>query len=222
MVFRRGYIVAIVAMVVAALLGGSRAVAQEYYYALPSAEQEQGGVTMEWGAGLGGVYTGISRISSPEVALNSRLGFTAHLDMGVVFGEYFALESEIAIQKVGFDAQYRGQSYDVRSTTLMVPVMLSLRLFDSMLRVNAGVALGVMSSGGYMDGRENIMFGAINPTWNITAGVGCYVLRKVLVELRVTQAVQDSLNQIGGVAHRAGVDFTSRIHQVSLGATVLF
>ena len=214
--------VAVVAVVLALFLGSDRAVAQEYLYPFPEVEQSAGKVQMEWGVGVGAVYTGIEAISRPEIELNSHLAFQGHLDMAVVIGRYFAVESEIMFQKGKIDALYRDRLYEVSASTVEVPVMASLRLWDGMLRVSGGVSFGVLSSSGYLDGYESYMFGPITPTWNFTAGVGVYVARTVLVDLRYSHALQDNINQIGGARSEAGVDFATRTHKVSLGATILF
>ncbi|MBO5889939.1 MAG: PorT family protein [Alistipes sp.] len=216
------YMVAVVAVVLALFLGSDRAVAQEYLYPFPEVEQSAGKVQMEWGVGVGAVYTGIEAISRPEIELNSHLAFQGHLDMAVVIGRYFAVESEIMFQKGKIDALYRDRLYEVSASTVEVPVMASLRLWDGMLRVSGGVSFGVLSSSGYLDGYESYMFGPITPTWNLTAGVGVYVARTVLVDLRYSHALQDNINQIGGARSEAGVDFATRTHKVSLGATILF
>ena len=214
--------VAVVAVVLALFLGSDRAVAQEYLYPFPEVEQSAGKVQMEWGVGVGAVYTGIEAISRPEIELNSHLAFQGHLDMAVVIGRYFAVESEIMFQKGKIDALYRDRLYEVSASTVEVPVMASLRLWDGMLRVSGGVSFGVLSSSGYLDSYESYMFGPITPTWNLTAGVGVYVARTVLVDLRYSHALQDNINQIGGARSEAGVDFATRTHKVSLGATILF
>lgn len=214
--------VAVVAVVLALFLGSDRAVAQEYLYPFTEVEQSAGKVQMEWGVGVGAVYTGIEAISRPEIELNSHLAFQGHLDMAVVIGRYFAVESEIIYQKGKIDALYRDKLYEVSASTVEVPVMASLRLWDGMLRVNGGVSFGVLSSSGYLDGYESYMFGPITPTWNLTAGVGVYVARMVLVDLRYSHALQDNINQIGGARGEAGLDFSSRTHKVSLGVTILF
>ena len=214
--------VAVVAVVLALFLGSDRAVAQEYLYPFSEVEQSAGKVQMEWGVGVGAVYTGIEAISRPEIELNSHLAFQGHLDMAVVIGRYFAVESEIMFQKGKIDALYRDRLYEVSASTVEVPVMASLRLWDGMLRVSGGVSFGVLSSSGYLDGYESYMFGPITPTWNFTAGVGVYVARTVLVDLRYSHALQDNINQIGGARSEAGVDFATRTHKVSLGATILF
>ena len=129
---------------------------------------------------------------------------------------------EIIYQKGKIDALYRDRLYEVSASTVEVPVMASLRLWDGMLRVNGGVSFGVLSSSGYLDGYESYMFGPITPTWNLTAGVGVYVARMALVDLRYSHALQDNINQIGGARGEAGLDFSSRTHKVSLGVTILF
>lgn len=216
------HILAIVAVAFASILECGSAVAQEYLYPFEIAENDSGKISMEWGAGIGGVYTDIAHVSLPDVSLSSHLGFVGHFDMGVVFGRYFAVESEIVYQKVRFDAGYRGVSYDVRTSSVEMPVMLSLRLGDGVLRFNGGVSFGILSSSGYTEGYESLMFGSVIPTWNLTAGAGVYLANALLVELRYTHALQDNYNQLGGALNRAGMDFSTRMNRVSLGATVLF
>lgn len=216
------YIMGAVVVVLALFCGSNRAVAQEYLYPFSEVEPSAGKVQIEWGAGVGAVYTGIELVSVPEIELNSRLAFQGHLDMAVVIGRYFAVESEIIYQKGRIDALYRDKLYEVSVSTVEVPVMASLRLWDGMLRVNGGVSFGVLSSSGYLDGYESYMFGPITPTWNLTAGVGVYVARMALVDLRYSHALQDNINQIGGARSEAGLDFSSRTHKVSLGVTILF
>ena len=216
------HIFAVVAVVLATFWGGDKATAQEYLYPFSEVEQSARKVKVEWGAGVCAVYTGIEAVSIPELKLNSHLAFQGHLDMAVVIGKYFAVESEIIFQKGKIDALYKDKLYEVSVSTVEVPVMASLRLWDGMLRAGGGVSFGVLSSSGYLDGYDSYMFGSITPTWNLTAGVGVYVARMVLIDLRYTHALQDNINQIGSAKGVAGIDFSSRTHKVSLGATILF
>lgn len=214
-------IVAVIAVVVATILC-DRAMAQEYSYPFLEIQDESSKLKMEWGVGVGGVYTGVNHVSAPDVTLRSRLGFEGHLNMGVVFGKHFAVESELLLQKARLDTQKGEKIYDVHSTTLMMPIMLSLRMWDETVRFSGGVSFGILSNGDYLDGRDIFMFGAITPTWNLAAKVGVYVARMVLVELRYSYALQDNINQLGGRLHQTGVDFATRTNRVSLGATILF
>lgn len=216
------HIVAVVAVVLATFGCSDAVVAQEYLYPFPEVEQPTNKVKVEWGAGIGAVYTGIDKVSLPELKLISHLALQGHLDMAVVLGKYFAVESEIIYQKGKIDALYKDKLYEVNASTVEVPVMASLRLCDGMFRVGGGVSFGVLSSSGYLNGYDSYLFGPITPTWNLTAGVGVYVARMVLIDLRYTHALQDNINQIGSAKRRPGIDFSSRTHKVSLGATILF
>ncbi|MBO7189182.1 MAG: outer membrane beta-barrel protein [Alistipes sp.] len=218
-----GYVRHIMAFVAVALLSGAgaRAMAQEYPNPFMPYGHKQGKVKTEWGAGIGGVYTGFGRISSDAVRLNTRLGIQGHLDMGVVIGRYLGVESKIIFEKGGIDAEYRGKVYDITTTAFEMPLLLSLRLWDGAIRANAGVQFGLISNGGYLDGRESYMFGTVTPTWNFASGVGIRLRPNVLVELRYTHALQDGANQLGAGAKGAGLDFTTRTHKVMLGVSLI-
>lgn len=214
------HIVALVAVALLSVVGG-RAWAQEYPNPFMVEDSEQSLVHTEWGIGVGGVYTGFGRVSSKAVTLNSRLAFQGHLDMAVVVGRYFAVESEIVYERGGIDAEYKGKCYDISTSTFEMPLLLSLRLWDGAVRVNGGVQLGLISNGGYLEGRENYMFGTITPTWNLATGVGIRVMPSVVVEVRYTHALQDGVNQLGATNKGAGLDFTTRTHKVMLGVSLL-
>lgn len=213
------HIVALVAVVLLSM--GGRAMAQEYPNPFMVEQDNESLVRTEWGVGVGGVYTGFGSISSSAVTLNSRLAFQGHLDMAVVVGRYFAVESGVVYQKGGIDAEYGAKRYDITTTSFEMPLLLSLRLWDSMVRLDGGVQFGLASSGGYLDGRESYMFGTVTPTWNLAAGVGVRLMPNMVVELRYTHALQDGANQLGATVKGAGLDFTTRTHKVMLGVSLL-
>ena len=213
----------ILTVAVAVLLSamGARAMAQEYPNPFMLEEREQSLVGTEWGVGLGGVYTGFSRVSAEDVALNSRLSIQGHMNMALTVGRYFAVESGLIFEKRGIDAEYRGKRYDISTSTFEMPLLLSLRLWDGVFRANAGVLFGLMSNSGYADGKESYMFGTVTPTWNLAAGLGVRVMPNVVVELRYSHALQDGVNQLGATNKGAGMDFTTRTHKVMLGVSLL-
>lgn len=213
----------ILTIAVVALLStmGVRAVAQEYYVPFMLEEREQSLVSTEWSAGLGGVYTGVGSLSSKDVVLNTRLGFQGRLNMGLTVGRYFGVESGLIFEKGGIDAEYRGRRYDITTTAFEMPLLLSLRLWDGVLRANAGVQFGLISNGGYLDGKESYMFGTVTPTWNFATGLGLRVMPNVVVEFRYSHALQDGVNQLGATDKGAGLDFTTRTHKVMLGVSLI-
>ena len=210
-----------VAVVVLLSAMGARAMAQEYPNPFMLEEREQSLVGTEWGVGLGGVYTGFSRASAEDVALNSRLSIQGHMNMALTVGRYFAVESGLIFEKGGIDAEYRGKRYDISTSTFEMPLLLSLRIWDGVFRANAGVLFGLMSNSGYADGKESYMFGTVTPTWNLAAGLGVRVMPNVVVELRYSHALQDGVNQLGATNKGAGMDFTTRTHKVMLGVSLL-
>ena len=213
----------ILTIAVVALLStmGVRAVAQEYYAPFMLEEREQSLVSTEWGAGLGGVYTGVGSLSSKDVVLNTRLGFQGRLNMGLTVGRYFGVESGLIFEKGGIDAEYRGKCYDITTAAFEMPLLLSLRLWDGLLRAKAGVQMGLISSGGYLDGVDSYMFGTVTPTWNFATGVGVRVMPNVVVELRYTHALQDGVNQLGATNKGAGHDFNTRTYKAVLGVSLI-
>ena len=214
------HIVALVAVVLLSMAGG-RAQAQEYPNPFMVADSDEGLVRTEWGVGVAGVYTGFGSVSSEAVELNSRLAFQGHLDMAVVIGRYFAVESKIIYERGSIDAKYKGDVYNISTSTVEMPLLLSLRLWSGVVKANAGVQFGLISDGGYFDGRENYLFGTVTPTWNLAAGVGVRVMPNVVVELGYTHALQDGVNQLGATRRGAGLDFTTRTHKVMLGVSLL-
>jgi hypothetical protein len=173
-------------------------------------------VRIEWGVGVGGSYTGIQRVSTPDVNLSPRLGIAGHLDMAVCFGKYFAIESEIIYEGASIMAATKSVDRRIKTRTVDIPVLLSLRLLNSRIRVNAGPLFTVMSSAEYTEGGNAMFYGPVHPTWNIAAGIGVGLTRHFILEARYVYALKDSVNQFGGI------DFTTRTYRVTAGVTLLF
>jgi opacity protein-like surface antigen len=213
----------IVTIAVVALLSmvGARVMAQEYPNPFMLEEREQNLVSTEWGAGLGGVYTGFSKVSVEAVTLNSRLSLQGRLNMALTVGRYFGVESGLIFEKGGIDAEYRGKRYDITTSAFEMPLLLSLRLWDGVVRANVGMQFGLISSGGYLDGRDSYMFGTVTPTWNLATGVGVRVMPNVIVELKYTHALQDGVNQLGATNRGAGLEFSTRTHKVMFGVSLI-
>ena len=214
------HMVALVAAVLFSVVGEG-AMAQEYTNPFMLDSGNQSRVRTEWGVGVGGVYTGFNSISSTGVTLNSRLAFQGHLNMAVLFGRYFGVESGFVYETGGIDAEYRGKSYDISTSTFEMPLLLSLRFWDGVVRANAGVEFGLISDGGYLDGVDSYLFGTMMPTWNLATSIGVRVVPNVVIELRYIQALQDGVNQLGASNKGAGHDFATRIHKVVLGVSLL-
>ena len=144
------------------------------------------------GLGLGGSYTGIQRVSTPYVSLSPRLGIAGHLDMAVCFGKYFAIESEIIYEGASIMAATKSMDHRIKTRTVDIPILLSLRMLDNRIRVNVGALFTVMSNAEYAHNGDTMFYGPVHPTWNIAAGFGVGITRNFIFEARYIYALKDT------------------------------
>ena len=215
-----------VMVAVALIMGSGKATAQsccdhtfDYNVVV---DREPRNIGTEWGIGVGAVYTGLSGVSSPDILLSPRFGFQGHLDMAICFGRNFAIEVELDYEGGSIDAKYQDLERRIRTTSVDIPLLLSLRLANKRVRINAGPVFGVMSKGEYTHNNEVMMFGSITPTWNIAGGIGVRLSRYFLIEARYIHALTDNSNQFGGTEQKAGLDFNTRSYKVTLGVSLAF
>lgn len=202
-------------MVVTTLLSANVANAQSLDYTY-HAQNDAPKVRMEWGFGAGVSYTGMQHVSTNIVELNPRMGLGAHFDMAVCFGRNFAIETEICYEGASIKAATPMTSHKIKTTTIDIPLLLSLRMANSRIRVNAGPLFTVMSRAEYTEGGELMFYGPTYPTWNVAAGIGIGITRNMLLEARYILGLKDSINQFGGV------EFSTRAYRITAGITLLF
>jgi hypothetical protein len=199
---------------IAILATTASASAQEFSYTPVDAHTPK--IRTEWGVGFGSGYTGFNTQSTAEVELIPNFGFEAHFDMGVRFGRNFALETELSFQGGSIDAKNNRIERRVRTRALDIPLFASLRLVDGMVRIGVGPQFTVMSRGEYTKDSESMIFGGVNPTWNMAASVGVCIARGYLLELRYIHALEDTLNYF------EGVEFYSRSYRIAASISILF
>ena len=210
----RDIIVAIVAAFVL-MASGTEATAQSSEYSFYSHE-ETPKVRMEWGVGVGATYTGVKSISTDIVSLKPRLGLAGHFDMAVRIGRNFAVETEIHYEGGSISVATPKVEHRVRTRTMDIPVLLSLRMANNRIRLSAGPLFTVMSRAEYTQDGETMFFGPTNPTWNVAAGVGIGLTRHLLIEARYVHPLKSSINQFDGI------EFNTRSYRVTAGLTLLF
>ena len=210
----RDIIVAIVAAFVL-MASGTEATAQSSEYGYYSHE-ETPKVRMEWGVGVGATYTGVKSISTDIVSLKPRLGLAGHFDMALRIGRNFAVETEIHYEGGSISVATPKVEHRVRTRTMDIPVLLSLRMANNRIRLSAGPLFTVMSRAEYTQDGEIKFFGPTNPTWNVAAGVGIGLTRHLLIEARYVHPLKSSINQFDGV------EFNTRSYRVTAGLTLLF
>lgn len=210
----RDIIVAIVAVFVL-MASGTEAAAQSSEYSFYSHE-ETPKVRMEWGVGVGATYTGVKSISTDIVSLKPRLGLAGHFDMALRIGRNFAVETEIHYEGGSISVATPKMEHRVRTRTMDIPVLLSLRMANNRIRLSAGPLFTVMSRAEYTQDGEIKFFGPTNPTWNVAAGVGIGLTRHLLIEARYVHPLKSSINQFDGI------EFNTRSYRVTAGLTLLF
>lgn len=210
----RDIIVAIVAAFVL-MTSGTEATAQSSEYSFYSHE-ETPRVRMEWGVGVGATYTGVKSISTDIVSLKPRLGLAGHFDMALRIGRNFAVETEIHYEGGSISIATPKVEHRVRTRTMDIPVLLSLRMANNRIRLSAGPLFTVMSRAEYTQDGETMFFGPTNPTWNVAAGVGIGLTRHLLIEARYVHPLKSSINQFDGI------EFNTRSYRVTAGLTLLF
>ena len=210
----RGIIVILIAAF-AFLAGGAKVSAQSYEYGFYS-QEDSPKVRMEWGVGVGATYTGISSVSTDIVSLKPRLGIAGHFDMAVRIGRNFAIETEILYEGGSINVATPKVDHKVRTRTMDIPVLLSLRMANNHIRLSAGPLFTVMSRAEYTQDGETMFFGPVSPTWNVAAGLGIGLGRHMVLEARYVYPLKSSINQFDGI------EFSMRSYRVTAGLTLLF
>jgi hypothetical protein len=109
------------------------------------------------------------------------------------------------------------EQFKVKTTTMDIPLLASLRLLGRMIRISAGPLFSVMNKAQYVNSDNQTMeFGALHPTWNIMASAGVCLGNHWLIEARYVQSLKKTLNQF------EGEEFNLRSRRITVGVTALF
>ena len=175
-------------------------------------------VRMEMGVGLDAVYTSLNSISTTDIALSPRIGFGGHFDMGVCFGRNFAIETEVAYQRGSLVAKNNivDHTRKVKTTTIDIPVLLSLRFINQHLRFIAGPVFTVMNRSQYAVNDQTHEFGPFSPTWNVAGGIALCMGGHFQLEARYIHPLKTTLNQVDGI------EFESKASRITAGFSVVF
>ena len=218
----REIIIGAVMAVVAMVAGAEEACAQGYDLNGYTVQSERRRIHTEWGIGVGGVYTGIYELSTPDIRISPRFGIQGHLEMAVCFGRNFAIETELSYEGGTMDVATEGLEHRVRTRTFDIPVLLSLRMAGGRIRLSAGPQFTVLSKGEYTEGGDVRLYGPVSPTWNIAAAVGVRISRSFIIEARYIHPLDETYNQFGGKESAPGIEFESRQYRITAGLTLLF
>ncbi len=207
------------AMIFAAMLFGATAV---------QAKGDKGNsfVRTEWGLVAGLMYPW-SKIEAdtPDIKVTNKLGYTAGLHIGICFGKMFAIQPELLYSYTNYTARIDNElspfTTNVKSHTLQLPVMLSVRL--SSLRFHAGPVLTLVDNPMYIDQTGSKQpFGRIYPTLGYTAGIGTRLLHILLIDLRYYGTFNSKMHHALSPNELYTREFKSTIHNVQLKVGIVF
>lgn len=203
--------VSIVAIYICAI--GNDASAQEFGF---YSQNEEPKVSTEMGIGVSGAYTGIYGVTTESVALRPRVGIGAKLDFAVIFGNHFAIGTEVAYGGGSVDVANSRIERRVRTNNIDIPIFLSLRLANKRVQISVGPQFSVMSRAEYTQNSEKMLFGPMYPTYNIAAEVGVRAGKYFMIKARYVHPLQTTLNQF------EGEEFSMRAYRISLGVGLIF
>lgn len=137
---------------------------------------------VEWGL-LGGINIPDYSASDDHSSIKNKLGWQLGIVTAVKF-KAIAIEPQILYVRQGLRIRTtEGESLNLRSNSIDVPVLASFRLLKP-FRIYAGPVFTVMNDCKQKSGGDLLDFGRIRPTVSYTVGAGVVLVRHLLVDLR--------------------------------------
>ena len=176
-----------------------------------------------------GIVAGVNQpfmradMGQSTAALQAKTGFAAGLQMGLRLAGVVGIQPEIiySSNKIALGDEKKNFSTDIKSNALQVPVLLSLRL--AVVRFNIGPVFTVMDNPTYLDkSGEKVMFGRLHPTVSYAVGVSAVLLRKLVVDARVSSGVKSMENFLSYDAKQQGNTIKTTTINAQLKVGVLF
>lgn len=173
-------------------------------------------IKTEMNIGVGGVYT-MLQSPSPDVMLKPNLGYHGNVQLALVFGKTVGIQTEVCYSGGSVDVKLRDMDFErtVRTTTIDMPVFLSLRLLN-IVRLNVGPQFTVMNRAEYSIEGETYFFGPLYPTFNLAASLGVKLLGNLMLEARYVYPLGLGSNQF------MGHEFETLSSRITAGLTLVF
>lgn len=179
---------------------------------------------MEWGITAGLSYP-LAKFESEgsTASFSPKLGYSAGLHMALKFSETFAIQPEIVYtySKIGIKDEPQKFSSSIKSNTIQVPLLFSLRF--SKFRINAGPVITLMDNPTYADRKgEKVLFGRLHPTVSYAVSVGVCLFNHLLIDARFMSRFNKVENYLSYDAASEGTYFETRAHYLQLKIGYLF
>lgn len=137
---------------------------------------------IEWGV-MGGINVPDYTSNMDATDVKNKLGWQAGIFTAVKLGA-FAVEPQILYVRQGLRIRPEGgKEINLKSNSIDVPVLLSLRLLHP-VRIYAGPVFTVMNNCKRKSGKDLLDFSRVRPTMSYTVGAGVQLLGHLLIDLR--------------------------------------
>ena len=137
---------------------------------------------IEWGV-IGGINVPDYTTNMSKTDVKNKLGWQVGIVTAVDLGA-FAVEPQILYVRQGLRIRPEGgKEINLKSNSIDVPVLLSLRLLRP-FRFYVGPVFTVMNDCKQKSGGDLLDFGRVRPTMSFTAGAGVKLLGHMLIDLR--------------------------------------
>ena len=182
------------------------------------------GIRTEFGV-MAGVNQPFMRadMGQSTAELKAKTGVVAGLQMGLRFTGVVGIQPEViySSNRIALEDEKKNFSTDIKCNALQVPVLLSLRL--AAVRVNVGPVFTVVDNPTYLDkSGEKVMFGRLHPTVSYAVGVSVVLLRKLVIDARVSSGVKSMENFLSYDAKQQGNTIKTTTINAQLKVGVLF
>ena len=174
------------------------------------------GVKTEMNIGVGGVYT-MLQPHSADVVLKPNLGYQGSVQLALVLGKTVGIQTEVCYSGSSVDVSLTNMDFKrtVRTSTIDIPVFLSLRLLN-IVRLNIGPQFTVMNRAEYSVDGVTQFFGPLYPTFNVAGGLGVKLFGNLMLEARYVYPLGLGSNQF------MGHEFETMSSRVTAGLTLIF
>ncbi len=137
---------------------------------------------VEWGV-VGGINVPDFSTDMDKAEIRDKCGWQAGIVTAINMGA-FALEPQILYVRHGLKIQPVGaKKFDLKSSSIDVPVLLSLRLLYP-VRIYAGPVFTVMNDCKQKSGGDLLDFSRVRPTLSYAVGGSVVILRHLLIDVR--------------------------------------
>ncbi len=170
---------------------------------------------VSWGL-LAGVNTPTVESLTQNVSIKNNIGWHLGMFTSINYRNY-AIEPQLLYVRQSYEVRSStGESYDLKSNRLDVPVLFSLRVLEP-FRINVGPVFSLLNDGKLKSGKDLLDMGGLHPTISYAIGAGLN-LGEVIVDFRYN----GSFSNKGSMSIGEQLTFDTRTSSIAMSVGILF